>query len=102
MSVRDLSRQLKVNPMTVSKSYALLELEGLLERQRGEGLFVAKVGHKRQREAKRKMLEKGLKKVVTRAIQFGVSEKELQRLLKEVYGQYSVKAGRQEWHAGIR
>ncbi len=34
-SVRDLSGRLKVNPMTVSKAYSILESEGLLQRRRG-------------------------------------------------------------------
>jgi len=42
-SVRDLSRSVKVNPMTVSKSYAYLEMEGLLDRIRGVGLFAARL-----------------------------------------------------------
>src|SRR5258708_1298253 len=40
-SVRDLSAHLKVNPMTVSKVYSMLETEGLVERRPGIGLFVA-------------------------------------------------------------
>ena len=42
-SVRDLAGRLRVNPMTISKAYALLEVEGLAERRRGIGLFVARV-----------------------------------------------------------
>jgi len=40
-SVRDVALQLAVNPMTVSKAYGLLELEGVLERRRGIGMVVA-------------------------------------------------------------
>lgn len=40
-SVRDVAVQLAVNPMTVSKAYGLLELEGVLERRRGVGMLVA-------------------------------------------------------------
>jgi GntR family transcriptional regulator len=40
-SVRELAAQHAVNPMTVSKAYALLEAEGLLERQRGKPMRVA-------------------------------------------------------------
>ena len=40
-SVRELALQLTVNPMTVSKAYGLLELEGVLERRRGVGMVVA-------------------------------------------------------------
>ena len=47
-SVRDLAAQLRVNPMTISKAYSLLEMEGLLDRRRGVGLFVAALARKGQ------------------------------------------------------
>ena len=53
-SVRELAGQLNVNPMTISKAYSLLEIEGLLERRRGVGLFVA---HPPGQSLQRQMLE---------------------------------------------
>ncbi len=40
-SVRELAHALTVNPMTVSKAYALLEADAVLERRRGLGMTVA-------------------------------------------------------------
>ena len=40
-SVRELAQEHAVNPMTISKAYALLEQEGLLERNRGKPMTVA-------------------------------------------------------------
>jgi GntR family transcriptional regulator len=40
-SVRDLSRELRVNPATVAKAYQLLRGRGLLTSRRGEGTYVA-------------------------------------------------------------
>jgi GntR family transcriptional regulator len=40
-SVRELARELRVNPMTVSKAYQRLADAGVLEVRRGEGTFVA-------------------------------------------------------------
>jgi GntR family transcriptional regulator len=40
-SVRSLAEEHAVNPMTISKAYALLEGEGLLERNRGKPMTVA-------------------------------------------------------------
>ena len=39
-SVRQMAEELKVNLMTVSKAYAKLETEGVLERDRGVGMRV--------------------------------------------------------------
>jgi len=40
-SVRDLARDLRVNPATVAKAYQRLTEAGLLEVRRGEGTFVS-------------------------------------------------------------
>ncbi|MCW8879624.1 MAG: GntR family transcriptional regulator [Kangiellaceae bacterium] len=40
-SVRNLSSALQINPMTISKAFAQLELEGVLLRKRGVGMLVA-------------------------------------------------------------
>ena len=41
-SVREVALTHAVNPMTISKAYSLLEAEGLLERQRGKAMTVAR------------------------------------------------------------
>ncbi len=41
-SVRNLASALQINPMTISKAFAQLELEGVLIRKRGVGMIVAK------------------------------------------------------------
>jgi len=40
-SVRDIAQTLALNPMTVSKAYGILEMEGVLSRRRGMGMTVA-------------------------------------------------------------
>lgn len=40
-SVRDIAQALALNPMTVSKAYGILEMEGVLSRRRGIGMIVA-------------------------------------------------------------
>ena len=41
-SVRELAIKHAVNPMTISKAYSMLETEGLLERNRGKPMTIAK------------------------------------------------------------
>ena len=52
-SVRELAQALAVNPMTVSKAYAMLELEGLLARRRGMGMTVAEARAEAHSETER-------------------------------------------------
>lgn len=87
-SVRDLAARLKVNPMTISKAYALLENEGLLERRRGIGLFVARLGPEHRRRAKLHIVEELLKKAAVAAVQFGVSEEDARELLGQFHQQF--------------
>ena len=41
-SVRSLASALQINPMTISKAFAQLEIENVLVRKRGVGMLVAK------------------------------------------------------------
>jgi GntR family transcriptional regulator len=42
-SVRVLASALQINPMTISKAFSQLEIEGILIRKRGVGMLVAEV-----------------------------------------------------------
>jgi len=92
VSVRELAGQLKVNPMTISKAYSLLEHEGLLERRRGVGLFVAKVAKERKGRAKARLLEEAMTRAVTAAIQFGIPRKDAAEMLGRLYRKYDSKS----------
>ncbi len=91
-SVRDLAGRLRVNPMTISKAYALLELEGLVERRRGIGLFVASVQERQKDKTKAKLLEEILKKAAVMAVQFEIPEEEAARMLVDLYRRYDSRA----------
>jgi len=88
ISVRELAAQLRVNPMTISKAYALLEVEGLLERRRGIGLFVARLRRDQKTRTKAKLLEDILRKAAVTAIQFGIPEEKTQEMLTKLYSKY--------------
>jgi len=81
-SVRELAELHTVNPMTISKAYALLESEGLLERQRGKPMRVAA---RRRNQApltqRLQQLEPAVRDVVLAARQLEVGKKELIALL---------------------
>ncbi len=90
-SVRELAGRLRVNPMTISKAYALLEVEGLTERRRGIGLFVARVRKRQKEQTKARLLEEILKKAAATAVQFDISEEEAARMLVDLYRKYDSK-----------
>ena len=92
MSVRELAGRLRVNPMTISKAYSLLEVEGLLERRRGVGLFVAKLRKDQKGKTKAKLLEQALIKAVTTAVQFEIPQQEVSEMLGKLYRKYDSKS----------
>ena len=85
MPVRELSEQLGVNPMTVSKAYSAMETEGLLERRRGIGLFIANNYSIRKEENKEAAIKALLSKAVTTAIHYGLSREKTQKILNNLF-----------------
>ncbi|OHB67226.1 MAG: hypothetical protein A2Y76_12235 [Planctomycetes bacterium RBG_13_60_9] len=95
-SVRDLAAQLRVNPMTISKAYSLLEMEGLLERRRGVGLFVILLARDKASRTRADMLEETLTRAVVTAIQLGLPEDETREMLTKLYQKYDSKMRRRQ------
>ena len=84
-SVRVLAEQLEINPMTVSKAYSGLELQGVLHRIRGKGMVVAENKGRQLGLADRLMqLEPGIELLLMEASQLGVSDKQLLAHLKKL------------------
>jgi GntR family transcriptional regulator len=87
-SVRDLAVTHAVNPMTVSKAYALLEAEGLLQRNRGKPMTVAAGRRVQASLAQRiKQLEPQAAPLVTAARQLEIDQKDLIALIKRTWEQ---------------
>ena len=82
-SVREVAGALAVNPMTVSKAYNLLEMEGVLERIRGQGMQVAqrKAGGRQEREA---LLRPALERAAREARQLELDDHTTLELFKQV------------------
>lgn len=75
-SVRDLSRDLRVNPATVAKAYQHLTDSGLLEVRRGEGTFVASAPPPVRKQQRRQALETSALRYASFALTIGASAEE--------------------------
>lgn len=87
-SVRELALEHAVNPMTISKAYSLLEVEGVLLRQRGKPMQVAPQKRSAHNEQQRlEHLRPQLEQLVLAARQLEISDKlllvSLQDLLRD-------------------
>lgn len=83
-STRVLAVELKLNPMTVSKAYALLERDGVLERRRGQTLVVRQRSAPEAEESRLVHLRQRLREAADVAAQLGVSRAEALRLFREL------------------
>lgn len=86
-SVRELALEHAVNPMTISKAYSLLEVEGLLVRQRGKPMQIAlQDKQKNSEQARLQHLQPQLEQLVLAARQLEIPDKVLLTSLRERLG----------------
>ncbi|MBN1456597.1 MAG: GntR family transcriptional regulator [Sedimentisphaerales bacterium] len=90
-SVRDLSSQIKVNPMTISKAYAFLEMEGLLDRRRGVGLFAAGLTKSTKKTNSSALVTDKLEKVANDAISLGLNREQFTQIANDVFNDLEAK-----------
>src|SRR6516165_3188166 len=81
-SVRELSKQLVVNPNTVARAYRDLQAEGLLESVRGMGLQVAQGAVDRCRAARREMVRHRLRRAIEEALQSRMPPAEIEAIFR--------------------
>lgn len=86
ITVRELAERLSINPMTVSKAYSIMEAQGLIERRRGVGLFVAQNDHSIDKELKKEsIIEAILSKAITTAMQFKISREKAEKIFSDCW-----------------
>ncbi len=84
-SVRELALEHAVNPMTISKAYSLLEVEGLLMRQRGKPMQIAPQDQQQySQQARLQHLQPQLEQLVLAARQLEITDKQLLDSLRQL------------------
>jgi GntR family transcriptional regulator len=82
-SVRDLSRQLVINPNTVARVYTELEREGILNTRPGLGVFVAQPKSDLTKRARKDRLLAVIDGFLTEAVHLGFSANDVLALVSE-------------------
>ena len=80
-SVRDLARELRINPATVAKAYQRLADAAVLEVRRGSGTYVADSPPSLPRAERAKQLREAAARYASLAVTLGVSREEAQEAL---------------------
>jgi GntR family transcriptional regulator len=81
-SVRELSKQLAINPNTVARAYRQLQDEGVLETLRGLGLQVAQGATAPCRSERVELIRQRLRETLREARASGLNDEELRALIE--------------------
>src|SRR3990172_7435661 len=84
-SVRDLARQLVVNPNTVARAYRELQTEGILQPVGGPGLEITKAAGKRCRDDRRDLVRRRLRSALQEARGSGLEPDDVEQLVKQEF-----------------
>jgi GntR family transcriptional regulator len=90
-SVRELSAELHINPLTVAKVYQILEREGFVETKRGIGTYVCHQAPHLKMDARRTQISGAVERLVMEALHLDLNEKEIQALLSDKFRQLKPK-----------
>lgn len=83
-SVRELAKDMTLNPNTVQKAYQELERQGLIVTFRGKGTFVNLEIEMGQEKERVKRLKDEMKKLMIEAKTLGMEKEEVVKIVKEV------------------
>jgi len=81
-SVRELARELAINPNTVARAYRQLQDDAVLETVRGTGLAVSSTARRRCQAERTKLLSTRLRQTLAEAVQSGLDAKEINDLVR--------------------
>lgn len=84
-SVRDLSKQLTINPNTIQKAYQELERQGIIYVERGRGTFVSPNIKASNREVRMEKLEDSIRKILVECIYLDIGKDELFKMISNSY-----------------
>ena len=90
-SVSSLSGRLKVNPMTISKAFGYLVEEGVVERRKGVGIFVAEVDQQAAESRRLKVLSDALHHAAGLAVQLNVPMTRALEILRKHMNEFAAK-----------
>jgi GntR family transcriptional regulator len=80
-SVRELARELAINPNTVARAYRQLQDDGVLDAVRGTGLAVAQAARRQCQVERTKLIRLRLRNVLREAAQSGLDANEIQQIM---------------------
>ena len=82
-SVRELARELAINPNTVARAYRQLQDDGVLEPVRGTGLSIAAAARRQCQSERSKLIRARMRLVLEEALHSGLEPREIESLIQD-------------------
>ena len=85
-SIRQVGKELEINPMTASKAYSILEREGVLKNCRGQGMQILTASSPiKNHKDRKKVIQPLLEGVITHAYQLALQRKDVLEMLNTLW-----------------
>jgi GntR family transcriptional regulator len=82
-SVRELAKDLAINPNTVARAYESLEADGVIVRRQGAGCFVSERGNALSTAERKRRLDDLVQRLVTEGFHLGFGAREIRDAVAE-------------------
>lgn len=82
-SIRELAKQLKINPRTVVKSYEELRAAGLAVMRQGQGVFITENQTQASAKTRQKAIADMTRRLFSEAMRIGAHKEEILRIVNE-------------------
>jgi len=91
-SVRELARELAINPNTVVRAYEVLERDGVVVRRQGAGVFLTGSGSDLAVAERRRQLQEHLRRAVTEAFHLGFRAEDIEKAFAQCLDELKFEA----------
>ena len=89
-TVRQLAKQLAINPNTIAKAYRQLEQEGIIVTKPGTGAFVASLDSNLSRSVRRKIVSEELERIAIEAFHMQIDRQTLLELFDSAVEKFNL------------
>jgi len=88
-TVRQLARQIAINPNTIAKAYRQLEQEGIITTKPGAGAFVANLDSNLNRSVRKKLISEELQRIAVEAYHMQIDRQTLLELFNNAIEKFN-------------
>ena len=88
-TVRQLARQIAINPNTIAKAYRQLEQEGIIITKPGAGAFVASLDSNLSRAVRKKIISEELERIAVEAFHMQIDRQTLLELFNNIVEKFN-------------